>query len=160
MRIDTSVVRDVTWWSWTILIALLAMRFAAGRIDSILVAIAVCGGLAGIDLGIRKGHVRAISVQIRLGCVVLLILGLLPDMAWLHALLLAGTIARVLSGYCLLERVLRLFMPWNLAGRSLSIGFAWRLLITRPGAGGLFRFGDEACGCDIGYTAQRTACQT
>ena len=117
--IDTSVFRDVSWWSWIVMIALLVMRFAYHLPQAAHAAVALCGGLAALDMiaRARAGEERfAMPVQIRLGYVALLIVGLLPGMAWMHAVQIAGTTARVLLGYCLLERELRL-MPWNYPGR-------------------------------------------
>src|SRR5215213_6020401 len=79
----------------------------------------------------------ATCVQIRAGYVILLLLGLLPGMTWIHWMQLAGTSVRVLTGYCLLHREL-LMLPCN-SQTPLTPALAWRILITPPGAGGLLR---------------------
>lgn len=154
MRIDTTVFRDSNWWSWVALIALLAIRATTGRTEPILVAVAVCSTVAGIDLGLRNGNLRAMSVQIRIGYVLMLILGLLPMTGWLHAMQLVGTTVRVLCGYCLLERGLRM-LPWNLGGEALTLSRAWAILAACPGAGGIVQFGAEESPCSIGSTCDR-----
>jgi hypothetical protein len=146
--IDLSVFRDVTWWSWIAMIALLVMRFAYDLTPAVHAGIALCGGLAVLDLIARSraGEQRcAMSVQIRVCYVALLVVGLLPGMAWLHAVQIAGTTARVLVGYCLLERELRL-MPWNYPGR-LTLAGAWEVLTAPPGAGGLITLGSAPSPC-------------
>lgn len=143
-HIDRSAFRDVTWWSWVAIIGLLIARFA-GDPRAVVAAIGVCGGLAVIDLILRRGDWRAMSVQIRVSYGLMLLAGLLPWMAWLHAVQLVGTTARVITGYCLLERELRL-MPMNRA-EPLARRAVWRTLTAPPGAGGLLRFNkDDATG--------------
>jgi hypothetical protein len=137
-KLDPSVLRDLTWWSWLFMIALLAIRFA-GFPQSALIAIALCAALTGVDLILKRGEVSAMSVQIRLSYVALLIAGLLPWMGWIHAVQLAGTTARLVTGYCLLERELRL-LPWNRV-EPLTFAAAWGVLAAPPGPGGLLRLG-------------------
>ncbi len=148
IRHDLSAFRDVAWWSWVVMVGLLVMRFATGQRTYVWVAAGLCGVLAALDAGRRRGDVRAMSVQIRLGFVVLLLCGLLPQMVWLHAVLLAGTMVRILTGYCLLHRKL-LMLPWNL-GEPLTATIIGRILFAAPGAGGLWRFSDAQRPCAMG----------
>lgn len=149
MTRDWSVLRDVTWWSWVLMIGLLIGRFA-GYVEAIGPAIVVCWGLGTIDLVRRRGDWLAMSVQVRFTYAAMLVLGLLPGMAWLHGVQLVGTTARVVTGYCLLERELRI-MPWH-AVEPMTLRAMWRTLTAKPGAGGLLRFGDgPACACMPGY---------
>lgn len=144
--VDSSVFRDLTWWSWLIMIALLAMRFALHMPQAIHAGIAMCLILALTDVLTRHEAQRcSMRVQIRLGYAMLLAIGLLPGMGWLHAVQIAGTSARVLTGYCMLERELRL-LPWNYP-RRLTLAAAWEILTARPGAGGLLRFGHAPKPC-------------
>jgi hypothetical protein len=57
----------------------------------------------------------------------------------IHIVQLIGTSVRVISGYCLLERELRM-LPWNRSERRLTARLAWGILTARPGRGGLIRF--------------------
>jgi protein-S-isoprenylcysteine O-methyltransferase Ste14 len=139
-KLDFGTVRDVTWWSWVVMIALLVVHFATGRTDAIVAAATICAAMAIIDLIIRRGDIEALSVQIRLFYALLLVLGLLPGMGWVHTMQLVGTSIRVSIGYCMLERELRL-MPWNLIER-LTLRTAWQIVTARP-SGGFVRFGDE-----------------
>ena len=156
VRRDWSVLRDVTWWSWLVMIALLAMRFATGDPIYVAIAAAICGVLAGEDLGQREGDFRAMSVQIRIGYIVMLGVGLVPGMGWIHAVQLVGTTARVLVGFCLLHRGLQMF-PWNLSER-LTAATVWRILTAPPGAGGLWQFGEGESPCAIKIIGARSTC--
>lgn len=139
-RFDAAMLRDATWWSWVVIVGLLVARFVSDA-DAAYAAIAICGGFAAIDLFLRRGDWRAMSVQIRASYTLMLVIGMLPGMAWLHAVQLVGTTVRVVTGYCLLERELRL-VPMNRID-PLTLRAAWDTLTTRPGAGGLLRFGDD-----------------
>jgi protein-S-isoprenylcysteine O-methyltransferase Ste14 len=143
VKLDLAILRDMTWWSWIAMIALLIARFVIGGSEPIVAAAVICGGLAIIDLVRRRGDIEALSVQIRLFYTLLLVLGLVPGMGWVHWMQLVGTSIRVLIGYCLLERELRL-TPWNLI-EHLTWKSAWQIMTTRP-VGGLVRFGDYARG--------------
>ena len=139
-RLNLRILTDVTWLSWTITLALLVTHFVTGRTEPITAAAILCGGLAVLDLALRRGDIEAMSVQIRLAYTLLLVLGLLPGMSWVHSMQLVGTSIRILIGYCALERELRL-LPWNLIER-LTLRNAWQILTARP-AGGIIRFGDD-----------------
>jgi protein-S-isoprenylcysteine O-methyltransferase Ste14 len=139
-RLNFGIVRDFTWWSWVVMIALLVASRATGRSDAIVAAATTCAALAVVDLILRRGDIEALSVQIRLFYAMLLVLGLLPGMAWIHWMQLVGTSIRVCVGYCALERELRL-MPWNLIER-LTLRTAWQIVTARP-RGGVVRFGDQ-----------------
>jgi methanethiol S-methyltransferase len=133
---DARIFGDISWWSWLSIIALLTIRLATGSHVAIVAAIAICSSLAILDLIMRRGDVRAISMQIRITYVFLLIVGMLPGSQWMHVVQLIGTSVRVLTGYCLLERELRLF-SWN-RSEPLTMSLMWRTLTARPGRGGCF----------------------
>ena len=137
-RIALSVLKDVTWWSWVAMIALLAVHLSGSAAWPIYAAAAACLTLMLCDLVLRRGDMRAMSVQIRFGYVILLMLGLLPGMSWIHWMQLAGTTVRVVTGYCLLQREL-LMLPWN-AHAPMTSAEMWRILRAPPGDGGLPQF--------------------
>lgn len=68
--------------------------------------------LHAVHLAARGAWFLDLCVQVRLAYFALLVVGLLPGMAWVHWLQLAGTAAVVASGYCLLARAMSL-LPWN-----------------------------------------------
>lgn len=156
---DPSVLATATWWGWSASIPLLMTRFLFGRPEPILAAAVLCGVLLSVDWLRRRGGFSEMSIQIRLGYIGLLLAGLLPWMAWIHAVQLVGTTARVLGGYCLLGRILRM-MPWNRV-ESLTWSRALSLILMAPGSGGLWRFGARdsvdgfmAIPCEIGRSAR------
>ena len=72
-------------------------------------------------------------------------LTLVPGLAGLLWVPLAGTTAQVAVGYCPMARFLRL-MPWNREA-PLTFTDALRVVVARPGGDGLLRFdaaGDPA----------------
>lgn len=158
---DARVFGDIAWWSWLIITSLLAVRLATGSLTAIIAAIALCSSLGTLDLILRHGNVRAISFQIRVSYVLLLLIGLLPGMAWLHVVQLIGTAARVVTGYCLLGRELGL-LPWNRTG-PMTLSQMWRALTARPGRGGCLCFDDGAGAadspCAMPFTANFSARQ-
>jgi protein-S-isoprenylcysteine O-methyltransferase Ste14 len=138
-RLDLRVLRDVAWWSWTIILGLLVTHFATGRDEAVVAATVLCGGLAIVDLVLRRCDIEAIGVQVRLCYTVLLVIGLAPGFEWVHVMQLCGTAIRITVGYCLLERELRL-MPWNWSER-LTVRSAWQIFVARP-CGGIVAFGE------------------
>lgn len=148
--LDTSILRDSTWWSWVIVIALLIAHFATGNPGPIVAAIVLCLGLTCLDIVMRRSDIRTMAVQIRIGYALLLIVGLLPGMGWMHVVQLVGATARVITGYCLLHREL-LMMPWN-SNQPLTLTSVWRILTSRPGAGGLLYFGGHTETISCGTT--------
>jgi hypothetical protein len=152
MSIDLGALKDLSWWSWVLMIALLAMRLVTQRVEPIVVAAGICAVLAVLDAS-RRG-LRAMSVQVRLGYVLLLLVGLLPGMSWIHLVQLVGTSARVVIGYCLLHRELML-MPWNSSGRQ-TLAAMLKTLFAVPGEGGLVRLGAKGMSAPCAGSVQFT----
>lgn len=102
--------RGIAWWYWLATVTGLASGVAGWNPGY---------GLAmGITLvhGIHyllRGHgPSSLPLQVRIGYLGLLALGLWPPLAFLHWLQLAGTSALLVFDYCPLARTLAL-MPWN-----------------------------------------------
>lgn len=112
--------RDWTWWAWALTTALLACTVAGdGR------ALAAATGLTALQalaVAVRDRRLTSFALQLRLVFLLLLLVGSLPGMTWVLWVLLFGTCALVLFGYCLLARLLSL-LPWN--GRE---GWSWNRL--------------------------------
>ncbi|MCC6681792.1 MAG: hypothetical protein IT445_12895 [Phycisphaeraceae bacterium] len=66
----------------------------------------------------------------------LLALGLAPGLAWIHVVQLIGLSVRQMTGYCLLERGLRL-MSWH-RDEPLTVRNVLRTFTAPPSNGGLF----------------------
>ncbi|HSO06059.1 MAG TPA: hypothetical protein VLW45_02405 [Pelomicrobium sp.] len=127
----STVKRSTGWWYWVAMVVLLAGEAVGWAM----------GGLAATALGVvlvlhyrvREGALRAFPVQVRLGYLVLLALGLWPPLAFVHWIQLAGTLALVLAGYCPLARMLAL-APWN-RPQPLSLALLGRAFLSQPSAG-------------------------
>ena len=78
----------------------------------------------------REKRVAAFPVQVRLGYLLLLLLGLYPPLGFIHWIQVAGTTAVVTVGYCPLARILAL-MPWN-RRQPLSLRIIWKTIVTPP----------------------------
>jgi hypothetical protein len=147
---DPTRFRDISWWHWLITLTLLADHLATRDPIPLYLAMCLCAAM-GLAYLIQFQSPRAWPVQIRFGFLVLLAIGLLPDMGWVYPVALVGQGAMLLVGYCAMHRLL-LMMPWNREHR-LSWRGARRTIVAPPGAGGLFRYGatglpviEPACG--------------
>jgi hypothetical protein len=99
-------------------------------------AMALCSVQIGHVIWLTRG-LTAFPVQVRTAYLALLALGFWEPFHWIHWMQLAGTMARVLIGYCFLARTLSL-APWN---RSQRLSFD---LIRR--AYGSFQTAAPPCG--------------
>ena len=143
---DTSVLRDPSWWHWAATIPLLACHLA-GHAWAIDLAVVLCAVMAGYYYA-RLRTVRPLPVQLRLAYLALLLVGMIPSMGWLHWVQLVGTTAMVICGYCLLGRLLSL-LALNRA-ESLTWFFARQKLFGGPCVGGFVQWspvGPEVAAC-------------
>jgi hypothetical protein len=101
---------DWTWWAWTITTVLLIVGLC-GFNPAFVVAMAVTAG-QGIILLVRDRSPAAFSVQIRAAYLLLMLISYPSPMRWFYWLLLLGTIALIVFGYCTMARLLSL-LPWN-----------------------------------------------
>jgi hypothetical protein len=123
--------KEMDWWYWLVT-------------DCLLI-----GGLVGWSWGIypvialtmiqavhyfsRERRIAAFPVQVRLGYLLLLVLGTYPPLGFIHWIQLAGTTAVVTVGYCPLARIMVL-MPWN-RSRPLSFALVWNTIVSPPVTG-------------------------
>ncbi len=132
-RVRGSVARDVRWWYWLVTGTLLLFGLAGWEIGVGLAVVATAVQVPHFLL--REGRIGALSVQVRLLYLGVLLLGLWAPAGFVHWLQLAGVWANVLVGYCPGARVLSL-MPWN---RRLPLTrelIIWTLL-SPPRAGSI-----------------------
>lgn len=78
---------------------------------------------------------RALDVQVRWFYLMLLVLGTLPAMAWLHAAQFAGLLLLLVGDYCLAARLLVL-LPWNRT-QPLTPGLVRWVLLSPPRPGSI-----------------------
>jgi hypothetical protein len=110
--------RQTWWWLWSFtglaLVASLA-GWAPGLPLAVVLSIVQVAHQA-----LRTRGLWALSVQVRVLFLGVLLLGTLPGLWPLHALQVAGIAVRVLLDYCIAARLLSL-MPWNRSG-PLTLG--------------------------------------
>jgi hypothetical protein len=155
-KLNVSVMTDPSWWHWAATVPLLAAHLA-GVEGVIQGAIGLCAAMSLWYL-VRTGGLRPYPVQIRLAYLAMLLGGLVPGFAWLHAVQLIGTSAMIAVGYCALARALSL-APWNRSER-----LSWRLVrsaVLAPVAGGMWSpgtAGAAACeaSCSLAARPQRS----
>ena len=137
--IDWRRLRDAGWWHWVVTLPLLAAHVALGPKEShraFEAAAALCAAMAAVAWW-RTGDPLATAVQVRLGYLALLVLGLAPAAQWFHWVQLAGTSAMVAVGYCPLARMLSL-AAWN-RDEPLTADLFRKTFLTRAPAGGILR---------------------
>jgi hypothetical protein len=78
---------------------------------------------------------RTYRVQVRLGFMLMVGLGVLPGLGWVIWIPAVGTAVQVLFGYCPMARILDL-MPWN-RSEALSWRGVARIVARRPGPEGV-----------------------
>jgi hypothetical protein len=78
-----------------------------------------------------RSAITAFPVQVRIGYLGLLVLGLWEPLGWIHWVQAVGTSVRVALGYCLLARTVSL-LPWNRC-EAFSMNLLRRTYFTRRG---------------------------
>ena len=101
---------DWVWWAWALTTVLLVAGLC-GYSRALIGATAVTAA-HGLIILARDRSPAAYSVQLRAAYLLLLLICNLPYTRWLYWLLVAGTLALIVFGYCFLTRVLSL-LPWN-----------------------------------------------
>jgi hypothetical protein len=101
---------DWVWWAWTLTTILLIVGLCGYR--PAFIGATVVTAVHGLIVLARDRSLFAYSVQLRAAYLLLLLICFLPSMRWFYWLIVAGTLALNVFGYCFLTRVLSLF-PWN-----------------------------------------------
>lgn len=102
--------RDLKWWYWLVTALLLGLGLSGWAMGVGLAVVATAVQVPHFLL--REGRIGALSVQVRLLYLAVLLLGFWEPVRFVHWLQLAGVWANVLFGYCLAARMLSL-LPWN-----------------------------------------------
>ena len=82
---------------------------------------------------LRKSGMTTFPMQVRLGYLGLLILGLAPIFSWVHWIQLIGGTIMLTTGYCPMARMLSL-LPWN-RNKAMSWSLIKIVLFTPPVSG-------------------------
>jgi hypothetical protein len=102
---------DWVWWAWMLTTVLLVAGLS-GYDQAFLIGATAVTAAHGVIVLVRDRSLVAYSVQLRTAYLLLLLICYLPHTRWLYWLLVAGTLALIVFGYCFLTRVLSL-LPWN-----------------------------------------------
>ena len=120
--------RDLAWWFWLAIDALLATSlFVDRRMLAAVIAVAV------IQIPIFAQGIRGWSsfpAQVRIAYLALLVIGLWRPLGFIYWIQLVGTTAMVLFGYCFLARCLSL-LSWNRT-EPLTVALVARTFFTPP----------------------------
>lgn len=131
--------REMDWWYWLATDALLIGCLAGWRWGVVpVIGLTLVQALHYFG---RERRIAAFPVQVRLGYLLLLVLGTWPYLGFIHWIQLAGTTAVVTVGYCPLARILAL-MPWN-RNTPLTLALVWEIITLPPVAGSIL---DERTG--------------
>lgn len=120
--------RDMTWWYW-LATAILMLGALMGCEHSFAAAVALVAAQA-IHFAIRTRRVTSFPVQMRVVYLGLMLLGTVPYMGWLHALMTVGTSVSIIFHYCMLSRTLSL-LPWN-RSEAMSPDLLKRTYLAKP----------------------------
>jgi len=126
-----SRLKEMDWWYWLVTDGLLIGSLADWRWGNLpVIALTVIQAVHYLH---RERRIMAFPVQVRMGYLLLLLLGTIAPLGFIHWIQLAGTTAVVTVGYCPLARILAL-MPWN-RRQPLTAMLMWNTIVTPPVAG-------------------------
>ena len=124
-------VRRISWWYWLATVPLLGLHLA-GLPWALPAAMALCA-VQALHFAVEDRSLVTFPVQVRLGFLALLLAGAWEPLRFVHWVQLVGTTAFVLTGYCLLARLLSL-LPWNRT-EPFTLSLAVRVLSQAPRLG-------------------------
>lgn len=125
--------RSIVWWYWLASAALLAAGLA-GRPGALTAFLALCV-VQVAHIALRDRRLASFPLQTRIAYLLIAAAGLWPPLGAVHGLLLAGTLARVVFGYCALARLLSL-LPWN-RREPLTARLVWKTFASPPVSGSI-----------------------
>ena len=127
--------KKVSWWLWLVT----AVFLTAGVLGwtSGFYAATVLAACQVIYFALKEGDPGAFPVQVRIAFLILMAAALWEPLRFLYWLPVIGTWVLVLTGYCLLARLLSL-MPRNRDER-LSVSLIKRTFLTPPVKGNILQ---------------------
>jgi hypothetical protein len=120
--------QDWTSWVWLVMTCLLLIGLT-GVPEAFLAALFLSIAQSVLFL-VQERAFKAFPVQLRLAYTLLLIICFFPPIRWLYWLPALGTVALVISGYCLMARILSL-LPCNRTG-PITADLLCRAFLSRP----------------------------
>jgi len=125
--------KEMDWWYWLVTDGLLIGNLVGWRWGALpVITLTVIQAVHYLH---RERRIMAFPVQVRLGYLLLLVLGTIAPLGFIHWVQLAGTTAVVTVGYCPLARILAL-MPWN-RRQPLTAMLVWNTIVSPPVAGSI-----------------------
>ncbi len=126
-------VKDTGWWYW---VASTTCLWLAVTVYPAAFQIALLIGVVQLlHFIITERSVSAFPVQVRAGYFCFLLLAIPEGLQWLLWVPAVGTLARVLTGYCIMARHLML-LPMN-RNVQLTMGFIKEAFLTPPMQGNI-----------------------
>ena len=125
--------RDYGWWYWVA--STISLWFALAGFNGAYEMALMIGAAQLLHFIYVERHVGNFPVQIRMGYLSFLLLALPEGLQWLLWVPAVGTLLRVLTGYCIMARMLML-MPFN-REVQLSAEFVTAAFLTPPVAGNI-----------------------
>lgn len=134
------MIRKINWWYWLLSSVFLAIG-VLGWTEGFYLAIALTA-IQVIHFTGREKSLGAFPVQVRVAYLALLLCGIWDPLKSIYWIPLIGTTAMVLSGYCLLARIISL-IPWN-RREPLSLRLVMRTFFSPPVEGNIMQGLPEA----------------
>jgi hypothetical protein len=127
--------KKVSWWLW--LVTAVFLTAGASGWTSGFYAATILAACQVIYFALNEGSPKAFPVQVRIAFFMLMIAALWEPLRFLYWLPAIGTWVLVLTGYCLLARLLSL-MPWN-RNERLSASLVKRIFLMPPVKGNILQ---------------------
>ena len=127
--------KELSWWYWLITACLLTAGLA-GYQQGFWLAIGFTL-FQLIHFAVTGRNIRSFPVQVRFWYLVFLLISLPGPMQILFWLPTIGTWAQIITGYCMMARLVSL-LPWN-RHEPLSANFLKRTFLSRPVRGNILQ---------------------
>jgi len=125
--------RKLSWWYWLVTGVLLAgalWDWPPGFAPVLVLTL-----VHNLHYLLREASVKSFPVQVRIGYLLWMLIGLWGPFAFFHWIQLAGTSAAVLTDYCPMARMLSL-LPWNRRS-PLTVKLILRTFLQPPVPGSI-----------------------
>jgi hypothetical protein len=127
--------KELSWWYWFVTVCLITAGIAGYQSGFIL---AICVTIFQLlHFTIREHSLTSFTVQVRFWYLMLLLAALPESLQIIYWILVVGTWARQIFGYCMMARCVSL-LPWN-RKQPLSLEFLLKTFCTRPVRGNILQ---------------------
>jgi len=127
--------KQLSWWLWLVAAVLLGVGlFVTPRAFKVLIVLSMAQTILYVFL---ENNILAFPVQVRFAYTLIVSIAYWEPMRWLYWIPFVGTSVVVLTGYCLLARIVSL-LPVNRA-ESLTASLVRRTIFSKPVAGSILQ---------------------